>query len=82
MAKKIKEYRDKKKVDAICEIAKFISLVILIVYAFVGAMRWDSGCGILVIVATSFMMVPRYLFHLSMVDEDDTDEEEDEQKEN
>lgn len=70
------EYKGRKNVTIACNIIKFICIIVLIVLASMGASQFKDDTGILlVIIAATFMLLPRKLFHWVMW-KDEKDEEE------
>lgn len=70
------EYKGRKSVTMVCNIVKFICIIILIVLASMGASQFKDDTGtLLVIIAATFMLLPRKLFHWVMW-RDEKDEEE------
>ena len=70
------EYKGRKSVTMVCNIIKFICIIVLIVLASMGASQFKDDTGtLLVIVAATFMLLPRKLFHWVMR-RDEKDEEE------
>lgn len=70
------EYKGRKSVTMVCNIIKFICIIVLIVLASMGASQFKDDTGtLLVIVAATFMLLPRKLFHWVMW-RDEKDEEE------
>ena len=60
----------------VCNIVKFICIIVLIVLASMGASQFKDDTGtLLVIIAATFMLLPRKLFHWVMW-RDEKDEEE------
>lgn len=70
------EYKGRKSVTMVCNIIKFICIIVLIVLASMGASQFKDDTGtLLVIIAATFMLLPRKLFHWVMWS-DEKDEEE------
>lgn len=70
------EYKGRKSVTMVCNIVKFICIIVLIVLASMGASQFKDDTGtLLVIIAATFMLLPRKLFHWVMW-RDEKDEEE------
>ena len=70
------EYKGRKSVTMVCNIVKFICIIVLIVLASMGASQFKDDTGtLLVIIAATFMLIPRKLFHWVMW-RDEKDEEE------
>ena len=70
------ENKGRKSVTMACNIIKFICIIVLIVLASMGASQFKDDTGtLLVIIAATFMLLPRKLFHWVMW-RDEKDEEE------
>ena len=70
------EYKGRKSVTMACNIIEFICIIVLIVLASMGASQFKDDTGtLLVIIAATFMLLPRKLFHWVMW-RDEKDEEE------
>ncbi|MBR2245860.1 MAG: hypothetical protein IJ880_02335 [Bacilli bacterium] len=70
------EYKGRKSVTMVCNIVKFICIIVLIVLASMGASQFKDDTGtLLVIITATFMLLPRKLFHWVMW-RDEKDEEE------
>jgi len=70
------EYKGRKSVTMVCNIIKFICIIVLIVLASMGASQFKDDTGtLLVIITATFMLLPRKLFHWVMW-RDEKDEEE------
>ena len=70
------EYKGRKSVTMVCNIIKFICIIVLIVLASMGASQFKDDTGtLLVIITATFMLIPRKLFHWVMW-RDEKDEEE------